>query len=97
MASSYYLCQLALSYLKNIFPSQESYVFTASTFMDFDESEHIPFLLIGSQHILDDPLSKLNRCLNGKLILSLSVSIILFNMFSLEYFSMSSMLLHLVK
>lgn len=51
-------------YLKNIFPSQESYVFTASTFMDFDESEHIPFLLIGSQHVLDDPLSKFAELYN---------------------------------
>ncbi|MBD5080660.1 MAG: hypothetical protein HDT44_02725 [Ruminococcaceae bacterium] len=45
-------------YLKNVFSSQDSYVFTASTFIDFDDSEHIPFLLIGKQHILDDPLSK---------------------------------------
>lgn len=51
-------------YLKNIFPSQESYVFTASTFMDFDDSEHIPFLLIGNQHILDDPLSKFAELYN---------------------------------
>lgn len=45
-------------YLKNVFSSQDSYVFTASTYLDFDDNEHIPFLLIGKQHILDDPLSK---------------------------------------
>ncbi len=51
-------------YLKNVFPSQESYVFTASTFINFDDSEHIPFLLIGKQHILDDPLSKFSEMYN---------------------------------
>lgn len=45
-------------YLKMWFPSDGSYVFTASTFMDFDDGEHLPFLLIGNKHVLDDPLSK---------------------------------------
>ena len=45
-------------YLKTWFPSENSYVFTASTFMDFKDNEHLPFLLMGDKHILDDPLSK---------------------------------------
>ncbi len=45
-------------YLKTWFPGQNSYVFTAATFMDFDDNEHLPFLLMGNKHILDDPLSK---------------------------------------
>ena len=45
-------------YLKNWFPGKNSYVFTAATFMDFDNNEHLPFLLMGNKHILDDPLSK---------------------------------------
>ena len=45
-------------YLKTWFPGEESYVFTAATFMDFEDNEHLPFLLIGDKHILDDPLSK---------------------------------------
>lgn len=45
-------------YLKNWFPGKNSYVFTAATFMDFDDNEHLPFLLMGNKHILDDPLSK---------------------------------------
>lgn len=45
-------------YLKNWFPGKNSYVFTAATFMDFDDNEHLPFLLMGNKHILDDSLSK---------------------------------------
>lgn len=45
-------------YLKAWFPGKDSYVFTAATFMDFEHTEHLPFLLIGEKHILDDPLSK---------------------------------------
>ena len=45
-------------YLKAWFPSENSYVFTAATFMDFEDNEHLPFLLMGDKHILDDPLSK---------------------------------------
>jgi hypothetical protein len=45
-------------YLKSWFPGKDSYVFTAATFMDFEDNEHLPFLLIGNKHILDDPLSK---------------------------------------
>lgn len=45
-------------YLKAWFPSENSYVFTAATFMDFDDNEHLPFLLMGDKHVLDDPLSK---------------------------------------
>lgn len=45
-------------YLKAWFPGENSYVFTASTFMDFDDKEHLPFLLMGDKHVLDDPLSK---------------------------------------
>lgn len=45
-------------YLKTWFPSENSYVFTAATFMDFEDNEHLPFLLMGKKHVLDDPLSK---------------------------------------
>ena len=45
-------------YLKYWFPGKDSYVFTAATFMDFDDAEHLPFLLMGEKHILDDPLCK---------------------------------------
>lgn len=45
-------------YLSTWFPGENSYVFTAATFMDFEDNEHLPFLLMGDKHILDDPLSK---------------------------------------
>lgn len=45
-------------YLKAWFPSENSYVFTAATFMGFDDNEHLPFLLMGDKHVLDGPLSK---------------------------------------
>lgn len=45
-------------YLKAWFPGENSYVFTAATLMDFEDNEHLPFLLMGDKHILDDPLSK---------------------------------------
>lgn len=45
-------------YLTNEFADKDSYVFTASTFMDFDDKEQYPFLLLGKHHVLDDPLCK---------------------------------------
>ncbi len=45
-------------FLKNWFIGENSYVFTAATFMDFEDREHLPFLLMGNKHVLDDPLSK---------------------------------------
>lgn len=45
-------------YLRAWFPGENSYVFTAATYMDYDNEEHLPFLLLGDNHVLDDPLSK---------------------------------------
>jgi len=45
-------------YLASEFAGAESYVFTAATYLDYDDNEHLPFLLLGRQHVLDDPLSK---------------------------------------
>lgn len=45
-------------YLRSWFPGEDSYVFTASTYLDFDENEHLPFILFGEKHVLDDPLSR---------------------------------------
>lgn len=45
-------------YLSNEFANKDSYTFTASTFLDFDDNEQYPFLLLGTNHILDDPLCK---------------------------------------
>ena len=45
-------------YLRAWFPGENSYVFTAATYMDYDDKEHLSFLLMGDKHVLDDPLSK---------------------------------------
>ena len=45
-------------YLKYWLQGNNTYVFTAVTMMDFDDKEHLPFLLVGNIHILDDPLSR---------------------------------------
>lgn len=45
-------------YLKNELSGTNSYVFTAATYMDVEDKEQYPFLLLGDQHILDDPLCK---------------------------------------
>ena len=51
-------------YLKSMFHGKDSYVFTAATYMDFDDGEHLPFLLLGDRHVLDDPLSKYSEICN---------------------------------
>lgn len=45
-------------YLKYWFSGEDSFVFTAATFIDYDDKEHLPFLMIGNNHVIDDPLSK---------------------------------------
>ena len=45
-------------YLKSEFKGTDSYVFTAATYLDIEDKEHYPFLLLGTQHVLDDPLCK---------------------------------------
>lgn len=53
-------------YLESVVPYNDSYVFTAATFLDYEDNEHLPFLLLGENHILDDPLSRYSE-LCGKL------------------------------
>lgn len=50
--------ELVRLYLTKIVANKDSYTFTASTFMGFDDKEQYPFLLLGKHHILDDPLCK---------------------------------------
>ena len=48
-------------YLRTWFPGEDSFVFTATTCMDVTNGEHLPFLIIGDKHILDDPLSTYSK------------------------------------
>lgn len=45
-------------YLKYWVAGKDSYVFTSSAFLDFKQRDYIPFLLLGKNHIVDDPLRK---------------------------------------
>ena len=36
--------------------SNSDYVFTAGTFLDYQDNEHYPFILLGNNHLIDDPL-----------------------------------------
>ena len=52
-------------YLQYYFGGKDNYVFTAATFLDYDDNDHLPFLLVGENHILDDPLSKYSEICNN--------------------------------
>ncbi|MFA5294705.1 MAG: hypothetical protein WC382_04235 [Methanoregulaceae archaeon] len=41
-------------YLRNLSPSHDTYAFTGATFLDLEELEHYPLILLGDIHILDD-------------------------------------------
>lgn len=45
-------------YLKYWVAGKDSYVFTTSSSLDFNQRDYIPFLLLGKNHIVDDPLRK---------------------------------------
>jgi len=45
-------------FLNSYVAQTESFVFTASTYMDIEDKENYPFMLLGGMHIMDDPLGK---------------------------------------
>ena len=50
--------EIVTLFLKYGISGNNTYIFTASTYLDIDDQEHLPFLLLGDIHIFDDPLSK---------------------------------------
>lgn len=48
-------------YLSNITPQDKAYIFTGATYLDVDDLEHFPFVMMGTIHIVDDPLCKYSR------------------------------------
>lgn len=44
--------------LTNWFLPNETYLFTAACVLDYNDKEHLPFLLYGKQHIFDDPICR---------------------------------------
>lgn len=57
-------------YLHYFVANADSFIFTASTFLDIGDNEQYPFILLGKMHIVDDPLSKYSEVavkgINGK-------------------------------
>lgn len=50
--------ELIQIFLNSYVAQTESFVFTASTYMDIEDKENYPFMLLGGMHIMDDPLGK---------------------------------------
>lgn len=48
-------------YLSNIAPQDNAYIFTGATYLDVDDFEHYPFVMMGNIHMVDDPLCKYSR------------------------------------
>lgn len=46
--------KIILFAMKNYFPPQNTFVFTAATFLDYDEKEHFPFVICDGIRIIDD-------------------------------------------
>lgn len=45
-------------YLRYYFAGYDNYVFTANTYVGYEEKEHLPFLILGHKHIIDDSIYK---------------------------------------
>lgn len=62
-------------FLDNHISAHNTLIFTGSTFMDIDDNEHYPFLLLGEYHLFDDPLFLYAKSFNsmGKDCLSQSM------------------------
>lgn len=52
-------------YLSNITLEDNVYIFTGATYLDVDDFEHYPFVMLGNSHIVDDPLCKYSRVVPG--------------------------------
>lgn len=52
-------------YLSNITSQDKAYIFTGATYLDVDDFEHYPFVMMGDIHIVDDPLCKYSRIVPG--------------------------------
>lgn len=48
-------------YLSNVTLKDNVYIFIGATYLDVDDFEHYPFIMMGNEHIVDDPLCKYSR------------------------------------
>lgn len=67
-------------YLSTISIQDNVYVFTGATYLDLDDFEHYPFVIMGDVHIIDDPLCKYSivsyKCKNQSFGATLKTEII---------------------
>lgn len=54
-------------FLKNIPNKYDTYLFTGATFLDCDDYEHFPLVVLGKIHIIDDPVSKYIKTINSNM------------------------------
>lgn len=52
-------------YLGNITQKDNAYIFTGATYLDVDDLEHYPFIMMGDIHIVDDSLCKYSKTVPG--------------------------------
>ncbi len=50
--------------LQTISPQFNCYAFTGASFLDLEDNEHFPFVMLGDTHILDDPLFGFTKIFN---------------------------------
>lgn len=67
-------------YLSTISIQDNAYAFTGATYLDLDDFEHYPFVIMGDVHIIDDPLCKYSsvsyKCKNQSFSKTLKTQII---------------------
>lgn len=51
-------------YFSTISLEDDAYIFTGATYLDVDDLEHYPFVIMGKIHIIDDPLCKYSKVFN---------------------------------
>lgn len=54
-------------FLKNIPNNYDTYLFTGATFLDCDDYEHFPLVVLGKLHIIDDPVSKYIKIIDSNM------------------------------
>ena len=62
-------------FLKNVPYNYNTYFFTGATFLDCDDYEHFPLVVLGKIHIIDDAVSKYIKVINSNMSIKFKKSI----------------------
>lgn len=54
-------------FLENIPNNYDTYLFTGATFLDCNDYEHFPLVVLGKIHIIDDPVSKYMKIIDSNM------------------------------